>query len=98
MEKFEELRQTDPDLAENVAARISRSPQRGLMLIYPISRNSSPKTKTAKRRVPLYDGIEEQFKRDLVALAISFPRSNFELGVQAYKTGTAGWRPYYDDT
>ena len=98
IEKFERLRQTDPDLAENVAARMSRSPQRGLILIYPISRNSSPKTKTAKRRVPLYDGIEEQFKRDLVALAISFPHSNSELGVQAYKTGTAGWRPYYDET
>ena len=98
IEKFERLRQTDPDLAENVAARMSRSPQSGLILIYPISRNSSPKTKTARRRVPLYDGIEEQFKRDLVALAISFPHSNSELGVQAYKTGTAGWRPYYDET
>jgi hypothetical protein len=97
LEKFERLRRTDPDLAENVAARLSRSPQRGLVLIYPISRNSAPKTKTAKRRVPLYDGIEEHFKRDLVALAISFPRSNFELGVQAYKTGTAGWRPYDDE-
>ena len=98
IEKFERLRQTDPDLAENVAARMSRSPQSGLILIYPISRNSSPKTKTARRRVPLYDGIEVQFKRDLVALAISFPHSNSELGVQAYKTGTAGWRPYYDET
>ncbi|MEM0134538.1 MAG: Z1 domain-containing protein [Thermoplasmatales archaeon] len=98
MEKFEEIKRTDPKLADNVVARMCRDPQRGLLLIYPISRNSVPRIKTSKRRMPLFDGIEKEFQRDLVALAVSFPHSKFMQPVLTYKTGTVGWRPNYDES
>lgn len=98
MEKFDEIKQTDPELADNVVARMCRNSQRGLLLIYPISRNSVPRTKTTKRRIPLFDGIENEYQRDLVALAISFPHSKFTQPVSVYKTGTAGWRVNYDES
>ncbi|MHB1811240.1 MAG: Z1 domain-containing protein [Thermoplasmataceae archaeon] len=98
IEKFDEIKQTNSELADNVVARMCRDPQRGLLLIYPISRNSLPGTKTSKRRVPLFDGIEKAFQRDLVALAISFPHSKFRQPVLAYKTGTVDWRPNYDES
>ena len=98
LEKFDEIKQVDPKLADNVVARMCRDPQRGLLLIYPISQNSMPRIKTSKRRMPLFDGIENEFRRDLVALAISFPHSKFMQPVLVYKTGTVGWRPNYDES
>src|SRR3569833_3497697 len=41
----------------------------------------------------LFENPEGPQARDLVGLAISFPKSNQPQSVQAYLQGTVGWRP-----
>lgn len=82
---------------ENRAARFSRSPEEGLLLLYPISRYSGYDLRDPARppgnREPLYENPDDPRSRDLVGLAISFPESEHAQQVEAYLEGTAGWRP-----
>lgn len=82
---------------ENRAARHSRPPDEGLLLLYPVSRQSGYELRDAARaggnREPLYDNASDPRARDLVALALSFPESKHPQRVEAYLEGTAGWRP-----
>lgn len=96
-ERFREASSLQPKLAKNVVARKARSPEKGLLLIYPISSRSSP-TERHSSRVPLFESENDPNRRDLIALAISFPESGEQEAVQAYLTGTAGWRPYDEET
>lgn len=76
----------------NRAARLSRSPKCGLLLLYPISKKSGCDS-LAKGRELLYENPDGPLARDLIGLAISFPRTNSAQPVEAYLEGTARWRP-----
>ncbi|HVA83253.1 MAG TPA: Z1 domain-containing protein, partial [Candidatus Aquilonibacter sp.] len=97
MKKFGEIRQQRPELAESRAARMARPPQEGLILIYPISKNSKPAPKKdgseSRTRQPLYEDANNQYAKDLIGLAVSFPESQQDHPVQAYLEGTNRWRP-----
>lgn len=81
-------------LDRNRAARSKRPATDGLLLIYPISRYSAPKSRRAGSRRPLYDDPDSPQARGIIALAISFPHSTQAQNVTAeYIVGTVGWRP-----
>ncbi len=73
-------------------ARLLRPSEEGLLLLYPISRRSGQGLKGGSRR-PLYENADGPSARDLVGLAISFPKSRQPEQVEAYLEGTVGWRP-----
>jgi hypothetical protein len=97
IERLDEISSQKQKMAKNVIAREVRSPEKGLLLIYPISSRSFP-TDHHPLRVPLFEKEDDPNRRDLIALAISFPVSRKQEAVQAYLTGTAGWRPYDQET
>lgn len=79
---------------ENRAARRARSPQEGLLLLYPISKYSgqNPEEQGGIRR-PLFENPDDPMARDLIGLALSFPQSSQAQQVEAYLEGTVRWRP-----
>ncbi len=94
IERYNEIRQTQPDIGEKRAIRRARPPEYGLLLIYPISRNSRPEVRYEGKREPLYADPSDTDAKDLLALAISFPFTSQPHPVQAYLEGTVKWRPY----
>lgn len=74
-------------------ARAERSAQEGLLLLYPISRYSGHDLIEGNNRRRLFDAPDDSLARNLVGLAISFPRSSQRQVVDAYLEGTMGWRP-----
>jgi len=80
-------------LGRNPAARRARSPAKGLLLIYPISRHSGAKVTKRSNRRALYDDPSACESRDLIALALSFPEPPTVQSVEAYLEGSVGWRP-----
>jgi len=84
---------TDEGMAENKAAREVRSPEEGLILLYPISKYSKPTSVKVISRQPLYENPKNPLARDLIGIAISFPKSNHPQPVEAYLEGTIRWRP-----
>ncbi len=79
--------------SENSAAREVRPAAEGLLLLYPISRHSGHDLNNGGNRRPLYDDVRHPQARDLVGVAISFPKSNQPQLLEAYLQGTVGWRP-----
>lgn len=77
----------------NPAAREVRSPSDGLLLIYPISRYSGYELTTGAARRKIFDAPDDPLARDIVGIALSFPRSKNPRRVRGYSVGTAGWRP-----
>ncbi|MBZ9784273.1 Z1 domain-containing protein [Pseudomonas sp. REP124] len=78
----------------NRAARFSRSSKKGLLLIYPISKNSGQdKDGLARAREPLYQNPESATARDLIGIALSFPKTKTDGPTEAYLEGSARWRP-----
>jgi hypothetical protein len=78
----------------NRAARLSRSSKCGLLLLYPISKYSGRDDSVlAKAREPLYEDADGPEARDLIGLAISFPKTTKAGPSEAYLEGTARWRP-----
>jgi hypothetical protein len=64
-----------------------------LLLLYPISRYSGfDGTPPGKSREPIYTDPDGPTARDLIGLAISFPRTKKLGPVEAYLEGTARWR------
>ena len=94
MNRFREIREKSKDIGENRAVRRSRPPEEGLLLIYPISRNSRPEDRYSASREAIYDDPDSPDSRDLIGLAISFPHSPQPHPVQAYLEGTVRWRPF----
>lgn len=89
--RMEELKQQG--MSVNVAARRARPAEEGLLLLYPISKNSGHGTGGGGNRCPLYEDPSNPRARDLIGLAISFPESSQPQQVVAYLEGTVGWRP-----
>ena len=92
MDKARQLRQAE-DIGLNPAARRIRDPAEGLLLIYPISRFSRPESESARGRQAVYEHPGDASARDIVGLAISFPRSPNAQPVTDYVVGTVGWTP-----
>ena len=97
-EQIEQVRRlaSERSLAENPTSRYVRSPETGLLLLYPISRysNINPNSRTRRR---LFDDPNDTNARDLIGLALSFPHSMnaatiFGQGTFDYVTGTVDWR------
>jgi len=80
-------------LKQDIAARRSRSPEEGLLILYPISKYSGHERDLNGGRRVLFENPEGILSVDLIGLAISFPESTNPQPVEAYLTGTAGWRP-----
>jgi hypothetical protein len=79
---------------ENRAARQARHAAEGLLLLYPISKSSGNDLPGTGNRRRLFSDPQDARARDLVGLAISFPKSDQpEAGVDAYLEGSVGWRP-----
>ena len=78
---------------ENPAARRSRLPREGLILLYPISKYSGYDLEPGSIRRPLYTEPEDPRAHDLIGLAVSFPQSASPSPVEAYLEGTVRWRP-----
>ena len=74
-------------------ARAERPPEEGLLLLYPISRFSGRDLEAGGNRRAIYDDPTGPQARDIVGLAISFPRSDQPQRVEAFMEGTVGWRP-----
>lgn len=85
-----------PTALRGKEARAMRSPQEGLLILYPISRYSGYDLKPGANRRPLYDNPRHLLARDLVGLAISFPTSRQVATVEAYLQGTVAWAPLDD--
>lgn len=88
LERFNEF--TKDGDTEGNAARKARSPNNGLILLYPISRFSRPdNTNTTKGiRRPLYNNLDDPRVRDLIGIAISFPYSTQPQPEVSYVVGT----------
>ncbi len=85
-------RHIDAGKSENIAARLSRPSTRGLLLIYPISRQSGRRASSRSIRRPLFADPNDVCARDLIAIAISFPASG-QRPQLPFAVGTAGWLP-----
>lgn len=78
----------------NPASREVRDPAEGLLLIYPVSRHSGQDVGAGSPRQPLFEVPRGPLSRDVIGIALSFPRSNNAQTVRgSYTVGTAGWRP-----
>lgn len=79
--------------SENSAAREVRPVTEGLLMLFPISRYSGAEVAPGSARRPIYDNPDGPLARDLVGLAISFPRSAQSQTVEAFMQGTVAWKP-----
>lgn len=78
----------------NPAARMVRPATDGLLIIYPISRFSGFDKEPQSSRQRLYDNPEDIRCKDIIGVALSFPKSKKEKGVKGeYVVGTVDWRP-----
>jgi hypothetical protein len=88
-----ERQSRDNGIGINPTARDVRDPSEGLLLIYPISRHSGQELAPGAARRRLFDDPHDPLARDVVGIALSFPRSTNAQRVRGYSVGTAGWRP-----
>ncbi len=80
---------------KDIAARLARPAEEGLLLLYPISENSGHESPCGGNR-KLYLKTPSSRARNLIGIAISFPQSRHPQPVEAYLTGTVEWRPVND--
>jgi hypothetical protein len=77
----------------NRAARLARPKEEGLLLIYPISKNSGLEGTLQKGRQPLFEQSRISKAIDIIGIALSFPASeNARHLFEEYLVGTVGWR------
>ncbi len=75
------------------ASRQIRSPEEGLIILYPISKWSGNDGKSPKgNRAPLFDDPNDSCAIDLVGLGISFPKSAYRDTMSNFVYGTVDWR------
>jgi hypothetical protein len=78
--------------SENSAVREVRPSTDGVLLLYPISRNSGHDLEPGAARHPIYENPNAPDARDLVGLALSFPESAQPHPIEAFMEGTVPWR------
>jgi hypothetical protein len=91
--RWSELSAAGTRKSRSVVARELRDSAHGLLLLYPISRHSGHDSNPGDNRRALYPDSKGVLCRDLVGMAISFPRSAVPHAVETYATGTVPWRP-----
>ncbi len=87
-EQLEEVNNlvANTNIQKNSAARLVRDSSEGLILLYPISKNSIP---ISKNRIPLYKDAKDILAKNLIGIAISFPqKSKVSHSDQKYVFGT----------
>ena len=81
----------------NRAARLVRESTSGLLVLYPISRYSGhddgSNVGVNSAREPLFSNPEDGDARDLIGMAVSFPKAVKDRPAQSYVEGTAKWKP-----
>lgn len=77
-EKADEKARESGNMGKNKSARSVRPPDEGLLLLYPISKKSTPDKSKRGSRAPLFDNPDGPLAKDLVGVAISFPKSERE--------------------
>jgi hypothetical protein len=88
-----QIRQAE-DIGLNPAARRVRDPIEGLLLLYPVSRFSGPDSASSRGRQRVYENPRDASARDIVGIAVSFPRSPSATRVLGtYSVGTVCWTP-----
>jgi hypothetical protein len=75
-------------------ARALRPATQGLLLLYPISRRSGHDLGTGGAREALYKPDKAALARDLVGIAVSFPKSNIRGTGRSFTIGTVNWRQH----
>ncbi len=78
-----------PGDLRGLEARKARDSTEGLLLLYPISRHSGHDVKPGSPRKPLFADPSDARARDLLGIALSFPKSKRHHTVQAFLRGTA---------
>jgi hypothetical protein len=87
-------RMSDGERTFNRAARYVRDISSGLLLLYPISRYSGHDGRDLGfAREPLFANPDSGEARDLLGLAVSFPKAAKDRPPQSYIEGTARWKP-----
>lgn len=86
------------EISYPAALRRQRSPQEGLLLIYPISRFSTPKPSSAAKALASEDGKQPLFPdpgrgRTVIGVATSLPYSESDAARGEYVVGSAGPAP-----
>lgn len=81
----------------NRAARLTRDPSSGLLVLYPISRYSgydeASKTGAESAREALYERPDGGDARDLIGFAVSFPKAAKDRSTVSFVEGSAKWMP-----
>tara|TARA_B100000902_G_C27311337_1_gene918610 strand:+ start:190 stop:2670 length:2481 start_codon:yes stop_codon:yes gene_type:complete len=86
-EKYHELHK--PLISSHGAYRTFRSPQEGLLVVYPISKHSLPSNE--KTQHPIYSSAEDRkLGPDVIGLALSFPRSESSASRSAKTVASEG--------
>jgi hypothetical protein len=86
-------RVADGEKTLNRAARLTRDSASGLLLLYPISRYSGRDgSELGSAREPLFADPDGGDARDLIGVAVSFPKAAKDSPAQSYIEGTARWK------
>lgn len=88
---IEQSRTSGKEKSLSGAAREVRPATNGVLLIYPISRFSGNDLGREGNRRPLYVNPNDALARDIIGIALSFPRSNQTEQYQSYLEGTVRW-------
>lgn len=90
-EQSDRILLSEPKISSPLASRRVRSSEQGLIMLYPISKYSAPKGGNSNRG-PLFDDPEHPQSRDLIGLAVSFPRSASAIPESYIHGQRPGWR------
>jgi hypothetical protein len=84
-----------PDLTLGEALRSERDPSEGLLLFYPISRNSQPRGETDKRDPLFPDPVQNG--RTVIGIALVFPASRSDATLEYIEGSVNAARMAGDD-
>ena len=74
---------------DSAIKRLARSPDEGLLVLYPISKYSKPDSKK-KNRAPIYEDPDNELAHDLIGFSIPFPLSPKSTS-EKYVHAIPGW-------
>lgn len=93
--KLDQYRAEHPRIGINPAARAVRSSEKGLLLIYPVSKFSGHEIADGLNRTSLYNDPNGPNADHVICFAVSFPFTLNEFGQnRTYVKGTVPWSEY----